>query len=370
MPVVRVVITGGGTGGHVYPGLAIAEALTAARPHTEVLFIGGTGLERRIVSGAGWPYQQVTAGPWPRGLSWALPWAALLTALGTVQAIPLLRRWRPGVVVATGGYAAAPVGAAAALLGIPLIVQEQNLYPGAANRILGRWARAVSVPHERAAGSFARNVAVTGVPVRAAALRGDRARGRHAFGLLDRRLTILVLGGSQGARSLNGAVLEMAALIERSADVQILHQTGKVHEEWVRTRLRTLPSSLRYVAVPYIDQMADAYACADLVICRAGASTLAEVTANGVPAIAVPYPHAAASHQEANARLLESAGAAVVVLDRELTGHRLAGVVGGLRADQARLEAMADASARMGKPEAAAQVAQLILSMARSQESL
>lgn len=364
----RIIITGGGTGGHVYPGLAIAEALAAVRPGIELLFVGGDGLEQRIVPQAGWSYRRVAVGPWPRRLTWALPWAAVLTALGTGQALALLRRWRPQAVVATGGYVAAPVGAAAALLGIPLIVQEQNLHAGVANRVLARWARAVSVAHERVALRDRQNVVVTGVPVREAALRGDRARGRRKFGLDDRRLTIVILGGSQGALSLNAAVLEMAAVLERGADVQILHQTGKDHEEWVWTRLRTLPSSLRYVAVPYIEEMADAYACADLVICRAGAGTLAEATANGVPVIAVPYPHAAEGHQEANARLLESAGAAVVVLDRELTGHRLAGIVNALRSDPARLRAMAEASRRLGRPQAARQVAELVLAAAGDKE--
>ena len=132
----RVVIAGGGTGGHVYPGLAIAEALVALQPQTEVLFVGGAGVERRVVPRAGWPFHRVAARPWPRRLSWTLPWAMMLTAAGTAQALALLQRWRPQVVVATGGYAAAPVGAAAAVLKIPLVVQEQNLYPGVANRIL------------------------------------------------------------------------------------------------------------------------------------------------------------------------------------------------------------------------------------------
>src|SRR5438445_1059177 len=153
---VRVVIAGGGTGGHVYPGLAIAEALVALQPQTEVLFVGGTGVERRVVPRAGWPFHRVAARPWPRRLSWTLPWAMMLTAAGTAQALALLQRWRPQVVVATGGYAAAPVGAAAAVLKIPLVVQEQNLYPGVANRILARWAQIISVPHQPVAARFGR----------------------------------------------------------------------------------------------------------------------------------------------------------------------------------------------------------------------
>ncbi len=369
MIAVRVVIAGGGTGGHIYPGLAIAEALVAMRRQADVLFVGGDGLEGRIVPRAGWAYRRVAARAWPRRLSWTLPGAMSLTAVGTVQAAALLWRWRPQVVVATGGYAAAPVGAAAAVLGIPLVVQEQNLSPGVANRILARWARAISVPHESVARRLGKRAVVTGVPVRASALRGDRARGRRRFGLDDRGLTLLVLGGSQGARSLNAAVVDMAAYLDAAAEVQILHQTGKDHEEWVRGRLGSLPGQMRYVATAYIEDMADAYACADLIICRAGAGTLAEATANGLPVVAVPYPHAAEGHQEANARLLESSGAAVVVPDAELSGSRLADLVGGLRNDPQRLAAMAEASRRLGRPQAAERVAELIVAAARPESS-
>ncbi len=357
----RVIICGGGTGGHIYPGLAIAEALAAVRPQVEVLFVGGDGLEQRVVPRAGWPYQRVAARAWPRRLSWTLLRAVGLTAVGTAQAIALLARWRPQVVVATGGYAAAPVGAAAVILGIPIVVQEQNLSVGVANRVLARWARVISVSHERVARRLGRKAVVTGVPVRRGALGGDRARGRQRFELDDRSLTILVLGGSQGARSLNAAVVDMAAHMPQAAEVQILHQTGQDHEEWVRAQIASLPTSMRYVAVPYIEDMADAYACADLVICRAGAGTLAEVAANGLPVIAVPYPYAAEGHQEANAQVLAGAGAALIVPDHALNGARLAAAVAAVRGDSPRRRAMAEASRQLGRPQAAHQVAELIL---------
>jgi UDP-N-acetylglucosamine--N-acetylmuramyl-(pentapeptide) pyrophosphoryl-undecaprenol N-acetylglucosamine transferase len=360
-----VIIAGGGTGGHIYPGLAIAEALVALQPQTAVLFVGGSGLERQVVSKAGWSYKPVAAQAWPRRLSWKLPWAALITAQGALQAITVVRGWDAQVVVATGGYASAPVGAAAAVLRIPLVVQEQNLSPGTANRILARWAEAISVPDERVAAHFGRKAVVTGVPVRAGTLRGDRTRGRLRFGLDDRALTIVVLGGSQGAASLNASAVEMAGHLDGRVEVQILHQTGKEHEERVRAHLAAHPTTLRYVVVPYIEEMGDAYACADLVICRAGAGTLAEVTANGLPAIAVPYPYAAEGHQDANARLLESAGAAIVILDRDLSGPRLAEIVSTLSANVARLRGMADASRRLGRPQAARQVAELVMAAAR-----
>lgn len=360
----RVVICGGGTGGHIYPGLAIAEALAASATPVDVLFVGSDGPERQIIPRAGWAFRRVAARQWPRRLTWTLLQSGWLTALGTMQALRLLMQWRPKVVVSTGGYAAAPVGAAAALLGVAIVVQEQNLTVGVANRVLARWARMISVSHERLARSLGPRAVVTGVPVRRGAVGGDRARGRRAFGLQDRPLTILVLGGSQGARSLNTAVVDMARALPSGAEVQILHQTGQDHEAWVRSRIAARSGPVHYIVVPYIEAMADAYACADLVICRAGAATLAEVTANGLPVIVVPYPFAADGHQDLNAQVLETAGAAVVIRDHDLSAARLAGAVAAVRADPSHRRAMAEASRKLGRPQAAEQVAEMILKTA------
>ena len=359
----RVVIACGGTGGHVYPALAVAEAVRARDSSAAVLFIGSGALASRVVRASGWPLVQVAARPLPRRISWRLPWALLVGSAGMIQGLRRLLRFRPGVVLSTGGYAAAPVGAAAAVLRVPLLLQEQNLHPGVANRLLRRFARAVSVPHASVVSAFGSKAVVTGVPVSRGALHGDRARGLQRFGLDSTRLTILVLGGSQGARSVNEAMVEAVPHLADPGGLQIVHQTGPAHEAWVRTRVAGVPA-LRYLAVGYIDDVADAYACADLVVCRAGASTLAEVTAHGLPCIVVPYPHAAEGHQDANARLHERAGAAVVVLDRELSGGALAALVNRLRGEPATLRAMSASSARMGRPEAAAEVAALVLSAA------
>lgn len=360
----RVVITGGGTGGHVYPGLAIAEALRARVPAVEILFIGGQGLERGIVPQEGWPFARVASAPWPRGLSLRTPWAAAVMAVGVTQAVGVLRRFRPQTVVGTGGYASAPVGVAAAVLRVPLVVQEQNIIPGATNRLLGRWARAVSVPHATVSGYFPGRAVVTGVPLRQRALRGDRRRGLQRFGLDDGVFTVLVLGGSLGAASLNAAVADMVGRIPSGFEVQFLHQTGKEHEEWVRRQLHMVASRARkYIAEAYIEDVADAYACADLVICRSGAGTMAEVTAHGLPVIAVPYPFGVAGEQEANARVLEAAGAAVVILYTDLSGQRLVQELAALR-DPARREAMAAASRSLGHPQAADAVAGLVLQAA------
>ncbi len=364
----RVVITGGGTGGHITPGLAIAEALTERAPDTQILFVGGSGLEQRLVPAAGWAFARVATRQVPRRLTLRVPWALIVMAVGGLQALSLLRRFRPHAVVATGGYAAAPVGGAAALLRIPMVLQEQNLLPGATNRFLSRWARRVSVPDAAATRHFPGKAVVTGVPLRKDALSGDRGRGVRRFSLADDRLTVLILGGSQGAQSLNAAVVEMVPLLRDQAAVQILHQTGYKHEVWVRRELDRRasagPSALRYVTVPYIEAIGDAYACADLVVCRAGFGTLSEVTANGCPAIIVPYPYAADGHQEPNAEYLERSGAAIVLPDHDLTGKRLAEVITTLFADRSRLRALAEASRALGRPDAAQRVADLVLEIA------
>ncbi len=359
----RLLIAGGGTGGHLYPGLAVAEVVRERVPEAEIMFVGGTRLEARVLREAEWSFESVAAYPLPRRIGFSLVSAAAVNSVGTLQALGLLRRWRPDVMLGTGGYVAGPVGLASAILGVPLVLQEQNMLPGLANFWLARWARAISVPAPMP-GFPADRVVVTGVPVRPSVLRGDRARARRAFGLDPDRFTVLVLGGSQGALSLNRAVGEAATLMMYEP-IQILHQTGTEHLEWVRREIghreHVGPPVIRQAPFPFIEQMGDAYAAADLVICRAGASTLAEVTAWGLPAVLVPYPHAAGGHQDANARLLAAAGAAEVIPDAKLTGLRLQEVIRDLLGDRVRLRAMAEASRRLGRPDAAERVLDLLL---------
>ncbi len=363
----RLVITGGGTGGHLYPGIAVAEALLARMPEAEVRFIGGTRIEARIIPQTGWPYARVAAHPLPRRPGPGQLKALAVNVLGLFQAVLHLAGRRPDAVLATGGYVAGPVGLAAVLLGIPVVVQEQNVIPGLTNRWLGRWAQRISLPAE-APGVFPKDrVVVTGVPVRPSVLRGERRAARASFGLAPDRFTILTLGGSQGALTLNRAITEAGTLLMYEP-VQILHQTGGEHLEWVRRdighREHVGPPVLRQVAVPFIERMGDAYVAADLVICRAGASTLAEVTAWGLPAILVPYPHAAGDHQEANARRLAEAGAAELISDADLTGIRLAQSLGGLLRQPARRREMADAARAAAHPDAADRVVDLLLAAA------
>lgn len=361
---IRAAIACGGTGGHIYPGLAVAEALRSSDRDAAIHFLGGRGLESRIVPEAGWPFRAVAARPLPRTISLRAVVAGAVLLGGTAQAYRILREVRPHVVLAMGGYAAAPVGAAAVLARVPLVLQEQNLAPGAANRLLARWAAAIAIPHDQVRAHFPRRSVVTGVPIRARALGGDPLRARSRFGLEADRFTVLVLGGSQGAQSLNAAMLQAAPQLADPQAIQILHLTGPAHAQAVADQVAAL-RAMRYVAIGYSDDIGEAYAAADLVVCRAGAATLAEVTANGRPCIVVPYPFATAAHQEANAAVLARAGAAVVIPDRELSGQRLAEAIEALRRDRPRLRALASRSAQLGRPRAAAQVAELLAEAAR-----
>jgi UDP-N-acetylglucosamine--N-acetylmuramyl-(pentapeptide) pyrophosphoryl-undecaprenol N-acetylglucosamine transferase len=226
----------------------------------------------------------------------------------------------------------------------------------------------VSVPHARAAARLhARRTEITGVPIRRRALEGDRGRGITRWNLEERRFTLLVLGGSQGAHSLNGAVCRLADLLMYEGRLQILHQTGTEDLHWVREaighREHMGPPAVRHVAVPFFEAIGDAYACADLVLCRAGASTLAEINAWGLPSILVPYPHAAQGHQEENADILTRAGAAVLVRDADLRGTALVDAVQTLLGDARRRAAMAGASRALGRPDAAEVMAGLLLDL-------
>lgn len=373
-----VAIAAAGTGGHIYPGLAVAQALRRLRPEVEVWFVTTRrGLGPDILARHGERFTVVAGEPAPRGL-WAGGAAAFLAALarGTWQARRELRRRGALALLATGGYGCAPAVAAARTLRIPIIWQEQNAIPGRATRLLGRWARVVALGFEEAAAMLPAAVRararLTGNPVRAEVVSGmDRAEAARRLGLDPARKTVLVVGASQGARRFNEALAVAAGEFASMRRIQVLASTGRGQFDQAVKVLRQHGPQLSIEAgrarlgsvtlVPYLEDMASALAAADLAVSRAGAISLAEFTARGVPLVLVPYPFAADRHQDANARVLERAGAAVVVPDERFDGRRLVDLVTTLLGDPARLSAMAEASRRLGKPRAAEEVAQLVL---------
>ena len=363
------VIAGGGTAGHVLPGLAIAEALVdAGHERDTIRFVGSArGLETRLVPEAGYRLDALPGRGIQRSLTLANVGAVLGLLQATWRAVRLVRRLRPRVLLVLGGYAAAPCVVAGILWRVPMIVAEQNARAGLANRLAGRFARACAVPF---ADTDLPRTVVTGNPVRAALLAVDPARdrdaARRALDLPTDRVVVAAFSGSLGARSINTAVAELA---ERWADrdrLAIRHVVGsRDWEAFGRPDAAAEPGRLLYQTVPYEEEMDRLLAAADVVVSRAGGTTVAELAVVGVPAVLVPLPIATRDHQTANAAALVRAGAAVLVPDDELDTDRLAAELGPLVEDPGRLASMGAGARALGVPDAAARVAALLEREAR-----
>lgn len=370
----RVLFAGGGTGGHLYPALALAAALQALSPAVEAHFVGARrGVEAAVLPTRGVAFTLLPFEPLRRAAVWR-NWRLLPSAVGSALGLSrLFRGLRPELVVGTGGYASAFVGLWAVMHRVPLVIQEQNAYPGVTQRMLSRWARRVYLGYPEAArhlkpGPHTR-VSAPGNPIRPPDPSLDRAACRRDFGLDPAVPVCLVFGGSQGARAINDA---LATALERAAagalpslpdSLQLLWATGPAHIEAVRSRLRALPDAGRVRALGYIDDMPRALAAADLAVARAGAMSTAELLAWGVPAILVPLPTAAADHQSRNAEALAEAGAALHLPQSQLTPERLWRAVLDLADDDARREAMAERARRRGRPDAAETIARDVLEL-------
>ena len=356
---VRVVITGGGTGGHLTPALALASELDARG--ATVTLVGGTrGLDPRLLPASGFDHRLIDAPSLDRRRWWrnvTLPWRL---ARAVREARGVVAETRPDVVVGTGGYASAPVGLVAAWRKIPLVLQEQNRAPGIATRVLARWADRVCVQFPEAEDALGERVDVdtTGSPIPAQEPRDADFGGR----LDPERPTVGVFGGSQGARAINDAVLGLHSEAPGSRAWNLVWQTGEADHARIVAAAQW-PD--RYVIRPFFDPMAAVYPRLDVIVCRAGAMTLAEITAWGIPSILIPYPYATADHQDANARSMERAGAALRLTEEELSPRRLGNLVAGLLKDPERRRTMAGAARDLGRPEAAAVVADRVLEAAR-----
>jgi undecaprenyldiphospho-muramoylpentapeptide beta-N-acetylglucosaminyltransferase len=369
-----IVIAGGGTVGHVSPGVAIADALVRRGcPRDRIRFVGSRrGVEATRVPSAGYALTLLPGRGIQRRLTIDNIGAVAGLVAAFVAAFALLVRRRPSVVLSLGGYASAPCGLAAIALRIPVVVAEQNAVPGAANRLVGRGARACAVSFE--ATDLPRAV-LTGNPVRSEVLAVDRAAGRadarHRLGVPEDRVLVLAYGGSLGARTINRAVWGALDLWRDRGDLAVRHVIGD--RGWAERPADPLPAGpdatapgrLLYDPVRYEEDMPSALCAADVVVSRAGASTVFELAAVGVASILVPLPIAAEDHQTANARALEQAGAAVVVADRDLTPQRLVDEIDTLLARPGVLSAMAEAARSVGRPDAAERVADLLVRHAR-----
>lgn len=361
----KVVIAGGGTAGHVNPALALARALS----DDTVSFIGtDRGAEATLVPAAGFEMDRIEVRGFDRSKPLGLFGVGVQASRAVGGSRRLLRQRGAQVLVGMGGYVSLPATLAAASLRIPIVLHEQNVVLGLANRVSKRFARRVGVSFEETLRDTGSKGVWVGNPVSPDFVRLDRdvrrVPARERFGLAPDRKTLLVFGGSQGARSVNQAAAGLASLWSDRSDVQVLHITGRDAYESVRATVQEADGSLVYRVEPYVEVMTDAYAAADLALCRGGATTVAEITVVGLPSIVVPYPYHRDRQQERHGRILEAAGAARVLLDDELTPHRLATEVSDLLADDARLEAMRAAASALGKPDAAETLARLVLEAA------
>ncbi len=361
-----VIFSGGGTGGHLYPALALAEALTRIRPGVRPIFVGAErGIEARVLPQRGLEHLLLPVEGFRRGAILANLRVLRVLILGLIGVAGLLHRLRPPLVVVTGGYAGGPAGLMAALLGVRLVLQEQNAEPGITTRVLSRWAAETHLAFPEAAEKLPRSgraaTRVTGNPVRPPEAV-DRARAAAHFDLDPDRPVILAVGGSQGALPLNEALQELVAGVESGAlaplaPAQLLWATGPTHLEGVAQALDRIGRPEWVRAVGYLEAMPLALGLADLAVSRAGAMATSEFLAWGLPSLLVPLPSAAADHQTRNARALEGAGAARCLVQEGLDGARLHRELKQLLDDEPGRHSMARAARERGRPDAAHQMA-------------
>ena len=356
----RVVIAGGGTGGHLYPGIALAKALKRQDMDIEISFVGTQkGLEAKVLPREGFELKTILSAGLlgKKRLSRWMSWVKL--PVGTAQSMCFLIRKRPDLVVGVGGYASGPLVLSAWILRVPILIHEQNSIPGLTNKWLGKIANKVAVSFKESAKFFSKDkIEVTGNMI-----REEFCQPRETFPKGPRGLfRVLVLGGSQGAHSINVAMMEaLESLTSKKGNIHITHQTGE--SDFAMVKREYEKSGFSHDVRPFIDGMAEQYRKASLVICRAGATTLAEVTACGKVSVLIPYPHAAHNHQEKNARVLEAANAGELVLDHELSGTRIAQSILRAIEDPERLEEMEENSYQLGNRDATEKVRQICMDL-------
>lgn len=359
----RVVFAGGGTGGHLYPAVAIAETFQRRVQNFACLFIGTSrGLEARVVPQLGYRLELVPV----RGLLRKLTLSNLLVPFYLMKSIwqcwRLFKTFDPHLVIGTGGYVSGPALLAAWLSKRKFVVQEQNSFPGLVNRWWGERAAAAFLSFDESKKFFRRqeHLRVVGNPVRGNPAVGDRRAAAKKWQLAPDRTTLLIFGGSQGARRLNELASEIMPRLSQFASFQMLWATGPLHFEKIAPLTANMPN---VKIVPYLDDMASAYTLADFVLCRAGASTIFELTNCGLPSILVPFPFATADHQTFNARALAEAGAARLLVEKELTAEKLLNTVRELATQPEVRRQMAAAAKKLARPRAAEEIVEVCLSL-------
>lgn len=353
----RIIISGGGTGGHIFPAISIAAELKKRDPGTEILFVGAKGgMEMTLVP----KHRYKIKGVWISGIArnmtlkniWKNMGVPFKLMVSIMQSRKIIKHFKPDLVVGVGGYASGPLGRAATGKGIPLVINEQNAYPGITNKILAKKAKIILLGNQAAEKYFpGLNTKVTGNPVRASLLTGSRSQGIKRMGLNPNKKVVLALGGSLGAASINNA-LEKSLQEFVKNDIQLVWQCGRRYHEELKQRI---PSNLLFRLMPFIDDMANTYAAADLIVSRAGASTISELILLNKPAIIVPSPNVAEDHQTKNALSLVDMRAALMIPDAEV-GEKLVNECIGLLKSEIHLAELQQGIEAVPKHDAAKEI--------------
>ncbi|MFQ5824424.1 MAG: undecaprenyldiphospho-muramoylpentapeptide beta-N-acetylglucosaminyltransferase [bacterium] len=353
---IKVIIAGGGTGGHLYPGIALAEEIEK-RWKAKILFVGTNyGIENKVLPKTFYEFKKI----WMRGFRRKMSLSNLLFPLrlnvSLFQCAILILTFRPNVIIGTGGYVSGPALMMGIAFGVPTVIQEQNSFPGLVNRILGKWVKQVHVTFEESRHYFEKqpNIFVSGNPVRGNLNMVERDTALNKFNLQKNKSTLFIFGGSQGAHAINMQVLKGLERLTAYPDLQILWATGASDIQVVSSKCQRFKD--RICVHPYIEDMASAYAASDIVLCRSGASTLSEITICGLASILVPYPYSTSGHQEYNARTMEKANAAIVILEDSLTEDVLIEKIFELLDNPNKRMAMAKAARQLSKPNAAKEI--------------
>ncbi|MFD2612809.1 undecaprenyldiphospho-muramoylpentapeptide beta-N-acetylglucosaminyltransferase [Paenibacillus gansuensis] len=354
----RVVLTGGGTGGHIYPAVAVARQCLKEFPDAEFLYIGTSrGLERDIIPKEGIPFESIEITGFKRKLSLDNVRTVMRFVKGVSRSKELLRKFKPDIVVGTGGYVCGPVVYAAARSGIPTLVHEQNVIPGLTNKFLSRYVSTVAVSFKGSESNFpaAKRAVYTGNPRATVVANADAERGFATLGLPSGSQIVVIVGGSRGARAINEAFMSMLPDIGRFKGTHFVYVTGEAHYEAVLLKIKqtagTSPSNLH--VLPFVYNMPEVLAATSLIVSRAGASFLSEITSLGIPSILIPSPYVTNNHQEANARWMEKEQASVLILEKELNGSTLSQAIGSIVENPGRSESMSSQSLKLGQRDAA-----------------
>lgn len=367
----KIIISGGGTGGHIYPAITIYKEIMKQHPDAKVLYVGTKqGLEATLVPKEGIEFTTIPVQGLQRQLSLGTLVTLGKTALGIVKANAIICKFRPDVVIGTGGYVCGPILMAAALHNIPTLIQEQNVIAGITNKILSRFVDVVAMGYKDAAASFskAKRVVYTGNPVRPEVLVDSRTAGRNYFNLSDDTFTVLIAGGSRGARTINNAMIDVHKHFQGKEGIKLIHITGSGEYESVLSQLGITDGEglgQSSLILPYLHDMPKALAAADLAVFRSGAIGLAELAVRGIPSVLVPYPYAAEDHQTYNARIFVQEGAAHMIVDKMLSAHDLIGEIEMFMDNRDLLAQMGERALQLGKPNAAHDIAKLALSIAK-----